>query len=93
MTHETRNDRVSEPWWPAVTEFLANGDGAVEIEHPCIERISCGAGGYYLDWGDGDPEATEAKDVFSRMRFVDDELELRTTLLTLAYFEGKGGRL
>ena len=43
-----------------------------------------GAGGYFLDWSDGDPEATEAKDVFSRMRLVDDVFELRCVLLTLA---------
>jgi hypothetical protein len=82
------DNRVSEPWWPVVSAFLANGDGAVEIEHPCVSRISCGAGGYYLDWCDGDAGATEAKDVFSRLQWVDDVFELRCVLLTLAYLEG-----
>ena len=74
-------DRVSEPWWPAVSEFLASGDGAVEIEHPCVSGISCGAGGYYLDWGGGD---TDPPGVFSRMQWVDDVFVLRCVLLTLA---------
>jgi hypothetical protein len=82
--HKT-NDEMDEARWPAVSAFLANGDGAIEIEHPCISAVSRGAGGYYLDWGDGDPGAAEAKDVFSRMHFVDDELKLRATLLPLAY--------
>jgi hypothetical protein len=87
------DDRVSETWWPAVSEFLANDDmEEVAIEHPCVKTISQGWGGYFLDWGGSNPEALEASEVFSRMQWVDDAFELRCVLLTLAYLKGNLGK-
>ena len=75
---------MDEPWWPAIRKFLTSDDEAIGIVHPCVCVVARSDDGYLLDWCDGDPSATDTK-VFSTMRFVDDELELRTTLLTLAY--------